>query len=92
MCTDGVEGASGVSSSRRAPRPTPAPWLASKDGAYAVSINWSAESKEDFVTGNVFVVGKLAKGKMCSSNMTSLEIYTLLEGTWRHLYPLCKEL
>jgi hypothetical protein len=48
--------------------------IMSKDGAYAVSINWSAESKEDLVTGGLCVVGKLAKGKTCSLKTTSREI------------------
>jgi hypothetical protein len=41
--------------------PVPAPWLASKDGAYAVFINWSAESKDDSVASGLDEKGKLAK-------------------------------
>jgi hypothetical protein len=42
-------------------RHQPAPWLVSKDDAYAVFINWSAESKDDFVAGGLDEKGKLAK-------------------------------
>jgi hypothetical protein len=64
-CTTGcmleTTSALGVRSSKRMQCPVPAPWLASKDGAYAVSINWLAESKDDSVAGGLDEKGKLAK-------------------------------
>jgi hypothetical protein len=49
-------------------RHVPAPWLASKGGAYAISINWSAVNKEDStIGGGGYEEVKLTKGKTVSS-------------------------
>ena len=81
-------------SSSRAHLPLPAPWLDNKEGECATSTNWSGNIV-DGCTGGVELVsdeGRAAKGKTCSSKTTSPEIYTRLDGTWRHLFPLWIEL
>ena len=62
-------------SSKRAPRPVPAPWLGNSKGEYATSSNWSEATEDECRDGGSTVdTGRLAKGKTCSSNTTSRDI------------------
>ena len=59
-------------SSKRAPRPVPAPWLGNSKGEYATSSNWSEATEDECRDGGSTVdTVRLAKGKTCSSNTTS---------------------
>jgi hypothetical protein len=60
-------------SSKRAPRPTPAPWLGNNKGEYATSSNWSAVT-EDECSGVIVDTGRLEKGKEFSSKITSRDM------------------
>jgi hypothetical protein len=62
------------SSSRRAPRPVPAPWLGNNTGEYAASTNWSDARGVECKGGDEEVDGSAENGNTFSSKMTSREI------------------
>jgi hypothetical protein len=69
-------GAAGASrSSRRAPRPVPAPWLGSNTGEYATSSNWPRLTGEVFVGGGTEGDDVISeKGNTFSSKTTSRDM------------------